>query len=117
MANPGGGLNQGAFGAAAPAAVQRPGPVTASLVDCNPSVIDGCDSRVFTSCPSQACTQPVTLLCTQIAQACPTQFVQPCPTACGPDCQTQQQQCTQFQCVAGQTIGPHCIVTNAANCA
>jgi hypothetical protein len=98
VANPGGGVNQAAFGAAAPGQViPSPFPCNASpLIVCNPSVID--------ACPTHGCaTQPVTALCTHIAQACPTQFQQPCPTACGPDCQTQQFKCTQLHVCPSQT--------------
>jgi hypothetical protein len=91
---PGGG-QFAAFGA--PAAGPGARVVASQTVQCNPSIVDACPTRI------RGCqTQLPTALCTQIPEACPfTKLPEACPpTSCGPNCQTQQPDCTLVHCVA-----------------
>ncbi len=91
------------------AAFRAAAPIGTEVLQCNPSAVDACPTRL--GCE----TQPPTVFCTQYPEACPTQFPGACPTqpeacpptCCGPQCQTQQQACTQCQCTQA---GPQCPV-------
>lgn len=103
------GGNFAAFGAAAnpvdPARIRPVNPGNTFLIPCSPSVIDVCPSQgpecpsAIDGCPTRInCnTQPPTGFCTQLPEACQTN--------CGPQCQTQQLNCTQVACTQA---GPQC---------
>ena len=109
-----GGGGFAAFGAAA----NVPGPARGRPVDpvvtvlqctvlppCN-SAVDACvTARGCTVVPGCGDTQPPTAFCTQLPEACQTN--------CGPNCQTQQLNCTQLACTQ---VGPQCPVSQGPVC-